>query len=181
MDLQSYVRAVRRIPKLDKDQELELARTKNFDPLIEANLYIVVQIALGTRPPLVAVEDLIGEGNVALVESISLFDPGRNVKLCTFASHRIKAKIYQYINRKLDHIEAVSVAFDRTMADTEMEEAVIQGLSKLNYLEQYVIQQIVFEDVKLANIGASLGISAEAVRRIKDTAFKNIKRYVRGR
>jgi RNA polymerase sigma factor FliA len=64
--------------------------------LAEQYLSLVIQIARGFRrllPPGVDVDDLVGAGNLGLVEAARRFDPARGTSFHTFATHRIRGAI----------------------------------------------------------------------------------------
>ncbi|MEQ1682808.1 MAG: RNA polymerase sigma factor RpoS [Burkholderiaceae bacterium] len=103
--LQSYLREIRRAPLLTPEQEFAtatLARQGDFDArqaMIEHNLRLVVSIAkhyLGRGLPLT---DLIEEGNLGLMHSISKFEPERGFRFSTYASWWVR----QHIERALMH------------------------------------------------------------------------------
>ena len=103
--LQSYLREIRRAPLLTPEQEFAtatLARQGDFkarQAMIEHNLRLVVSIAkhyLGRGLPLT---DLIEEGNLGLMHSISKFEPERGFRFSTYASWWVR----QHIERALMH------------------------------------------------------------------------------
>ena len=58
--------------------------------LIEHNLRLVVYIAKKFDNTGVGVEDLISIGTIGLIKAINTFDPGKNIKLATYASSCIE-------------------------------------------------------------------------------------------
>jgi RNA polymerase nonessential primary-like sigma factor len=103
--LQTYLREIRRAPLLTPEQEFAtatLARQGDFaarQAMIEHNLRLVVSIAkhyLGRGLPLT---DLIEEGNLGLMHSISKFEPERGFRFSTYASWWVR----QHIERALMH------------------------------------------------------------------------------
>jgi RNA polymerase sigma-32 factor len=75
-----------------EEQDLEAARE-----LVMSHLRLVVSVArqyLGYGLPHA---DLIQEGNIGLMKAVKRFDPGRGVRLVSFALHWIKAEIHEYI------------------------------------------------------------------------------------
>ena len=58
--------------------------------LIEHNLRLVVYIAKKFDNTGVGVEDLISIGTIGLIKSINTFNPGKNIKLATYASRCIE-------------------------------------------------------------------------------------------
>jgi len=101
--LQTYLREIRRAPLLTPQQEFETAtraRMGDFEArqaMIEHNLRLVVSIAknyLGRGLPMT---DLIEEGNLGLMHSISKFEPERGFRFSTYASWWIRQNIERAI------------------------------------------------------------------------------------
>jgi len=101
--LQIYLREIRRAPLLTPPQEFEMAtRARNGDfaarqAMIEHNLRLVVSIAknyLGRGLPM---SDLIEEGNLGLMHSISKFEPDRGFRFSTYASWWVRQNIERAI------------------------------------------------------------------------------------
>ena len=101
--LQTYLREIRRAPLLTPQEEFDTAtraRTGDFaarQAMIEHNLRLVVSIAknyLGRGLPMT---DLIEEGNLGLMHSISKFEPERGFRFSTYASWWIRQNIERAI------------------------------------------------------------------------------------
>jgi RNA polymerase nonessential primary-like sigma factor len=101
--LQAYLREIRRAPLLTPEEELETAtRARQGDftarqAMIEHNLRLVVSIAknyLGRGLPM---PDLIEEGNLGLMHSISKFEPERGFRFSTYASWWVRQSIERAI------------------------------------------------------------------------------------
>lgn len=73
----------------------EMARKQ----LIEHNLRLVVYIAKKFDNTGVGVEDLISIGTIGLIKAINTFNPGKNIKLATYASRCIENEILMYLRR----------------------------------------------------------------------------------
>lgn len=67
--------------------------------LIEHNLRLVVYIARKFDNTGVGVEDLISIGTIGLIKSVNTFQPGKNIKLATYASRCIENEILMYLRR----------------------------------------------------------------------------------
>jgi RNA polymerase primary sigma factor len=86
-----YLRDISAIPLLTPDEEKELGmRIQSGDEealwkMVEANLRFVVKIAKHYRGYGVALQDLINEGNLGLIEAAKRFDPSRKVKFISYA------------------------------------------------------------------------------------------------
>ena len=68
--------------------------------LIEHNLRLVVYIAKKFDNTGVGVEDLISIGTIGLIKSINTFNPGKNIKLATYASRCIENAILSQRNKR---------------------------------------------------------------------------------
>ena len=67
--------------------------------LVEHNLRLVVYIAKKFDNTGVGVEDLISIGTIGLIKAINTFNPGKNIKLATYASRCIENEILMYLRR----------------------------------------------------------------------------------
>ncbi len=67
--------------------------------LIEHNLRLVVYIAKKFDNTSVGVEDLISIGTIGLIKAINTYNPGKNIKLATYASRCIENEILMYLRR----------------------------------------------------------------------------------
>lgn len=76
-------------------EDNESARNK----LVEHNLRLVVYIAKKFDNTGVGVEDLISIGTIGLMKAINTFNPGKNIKLATYASRCIENEILMYLRR----------------------------------------------------------------------------------
>lgn len=67
--------------------------------LVEHNLRLVVYIAKKFDNTGISVEDLISIGTIGLIKSINTFNPGKNIKLATYASRCIENEILMYLRK----------------------------------------------------------------------------------
>ncbi|MEG1500481.1 MAG: RNA polymerase sporulation sigma factor SigE [Clostridiales bacterium] len=67
--------------------------------LIERNLRLVVYIARKFENTGIGMEDLISIGSIGLIKAVNTFDPGKNIKLATYASRCIENEILMYLRR----------------------------------------------------------------------------------
>jgi RNA polymerase sigma-32 factor len=113
--LQRYMAEVSRHPLLTREQENELAWRYFKDPehnvdaafkLVTANLRLVVKIAHQYRRAAFSLLDLIQEGNIGLMQAVKKFDPGRGIKLSSYAAWWIRAYILRFI---MDNFRMVKI------------------------------------------------------------------------
>jgi len=97
--LQTYLREIRPIPLLSREEEVELAtRARGGDQgalekLIVSNLRYVVSVARRYLGYGLSLTDLINEGNIGLIQAAKRFDPTRGVKFITYAVWWIRQAI----------------------------------------------------------------------------------------
>jgi len=105
-NLGEYLRAIARFPKLEPQQERDLAQRlrRDNDPqaawqLVTSHLRYVATIARGYLGYGIAYEDLIQEGNIGLMEAVKRFDPDEGVPLRAYAAYSIRYHIHEFIIR----------------------------------------------------------------------------------
>lgn len=67
--------------------------------LVNSHLGFVVHIARRYRRFGLPLNDLVQEGTIGLIHAVHRFDPGRNIRLCTYAAWWIRAHIQAYVVR----------------------------------------------------------------------------------
>lgn len=102
--LSLFYRDVRRSPRLERAQEVDLARQwrdhqdrESARRLVCSNLYAVAAIAREYRHFGLPEMDLIQEGTIGLMQAVRRFDPERGFRLMTYASWWIRAAIHDFI------------------------------------------------------------------------------------
>ncbi len=101
--LSEYIERVRKIPRLDREQEHALAiLVRAGDPhaahrLVEANLRFVVAIGLQYRRYGIPLAELIAEGSVGLLLAVKKFDPDRGTRFVTYAGYWIRAYVLDLV------------------------------------------------------------------------------------
>ncbi len=103
-DVGSYLNKINQIPVLTREEEKSLAKALYKDHDIDAarilvmhHLRFVVYIAKNYRGYGLPLADLIQEGNIGLMKAVKNFDPGKNVRLASFAVHWIKSEINEFV------------------------------------------------------------------------------------
>ncbi len=103
-DLERYLDDARRQPLLEaEDERLQAERWRDLkDPeaarrLAASHLRLVIRIARRYRGYGFPLADLIGAGNLGLVQALARFEPERGFRFSTYAMWWIKAAIQEYI------------------------------------------------------------------------------------
>src|SRR3974390_2574329 len=118
----AYVAAVNRIPMLQPEEEVRLARSfreggdlDSAGRLVMSHLRLVVSVARGYLGYGLAHADLVQEGNIGLMKAVKRFDPSRGVRLVSFALHWIKAEIHEYILRNWRLVKVATTKAQRKL------------------------------------------------------------------
>ncbi|MEW6031623.1 MAG: RNA polymerase sporulation sigma factor SigE [Bacillota bacterium] len=105
-------------PPLSPDEEayllerLQAGDRSVCGALIERNLRLVVYIAKKFDNTRVGIEDLVSIGTIGLIKAVNTFDPGRRIKLATYASKCIENEILMFLRRNPPRAE---VSFDEPL------------------------------------------------------------------
>lgn len=106
-------------PPLTSDEEIFLLeKLESGDKsvkavLIERNLRLVVYIARKFENSGVGIEDLVSIGTIGLIKAVNTFDPGKKIKLATYASRCIENEILMYLRR--NNKTRTEVSFDEPL------------------------------------------------------------------
>ena len=77
--------------------------------LIEHNLRLVVYIAKKFESSTAGVEDMISIGTIGLIKAVNTFEPGKNIKLATYASRCIENEILMYLRKSSNRRQDASI------------------------------------------------------------------------
>ena len=104
--LAMYLREISRIPLLSKEEEdlIVLAAAKGNkaarERLVNSNLRFVVNVAKKYQNRGFPLMDLIGEGNIGLIQALDHFDGSRGYRFISYAVWWIRQSILKAINEK---------------------------------------------------------------------------------
>jgi RNA polymerase sigma factor (sigma-70 family) len=192
-----------RRPEQKRVAEIEdlLAQARDVrNRIIEANLRLVVSIARRLAADHYPFDDIVSDGNLALVRGIEKFDFARGFRFSTYATHVIQRELYRQSGRRRDQgrktIFGVDDWLSSTPDDSDPEQRhsqVFQRWQKLQPLmeqeltdrEQDILAMRVGLDVEqgpqtLQSIGSKLGISKERVRQLERRAIERLQQAAEG-
>ncbi len=167
-----YLREIGKIPLLEQDEELELAKRamegdkKAKDKLAEANMRLVVSIAKRYGGRGLDFLDLIQEGNTGLLRAVEKFDPDKGFKFSTYATWwirqaitraiadqartiRIPVHMVETINKVLRTTRRLTQELNHEPSNEEIAEAMGMDVEKIEYVMR--IKQ------DIASLDASVG------------------------
>lgn len=174
--------------------------------LIEHNLRLVVYIAKKFDNTGVGVEDLISIGTIGLIKSINTFNPGKNIKLATYASRCIENEILMYLRRNNKHRMEVSIdeplnvdwdgnelllsdilgtdedVIYRDLEDEVEKKLLIRAIAKLSEREQTIIRlrfgigNAEGKEMTQKEVAELLGISQSYISRLEKKIMRRLKK-----
>lgn len=121
-----YLNEIHKIPMLDRQQEMEVARRAEAgeqdarDLLVRSNLRFVVTVARRYQSYGLTMMDLINEGNMGLIKAAEKFNPDRGFHFISYAVWWIKQSILFAIQQK-SHL--IRLPLNRTAELRRLEEA----------------------------------------------------------
>ena len=120
--IDAYIQAARKFPLLTAEEEFSLAtrfrEEEDLDAarqLVLSHLRLVIAIARGYLGYGLPHADLIQEGNIGLMKAVKRFDPGRGVRLVSFAIHWIKAEIHEYVLKNWRMVKVATTKAQRKL------------------------------------------------------------------
>ena len=156
--IQMYLREIGKIPLLNAEQEVALAKRKERGEkeaemrLIEANLRLVVSIAKKFVGKTMSLLDLIQEGNVGLFRAVKKFEYRKGYKFSTYATWWIR----QAITRALaDQSRTIRIPVH-----------MVETINKFKQIERQLIQDLGREPLA-EEISAEMDLPVHKVRHIR--------------
>lgn len=89
--------------------DLAAGRAGARDLLITHNLRLVVYIAKKFETPSAGIEDMISIGTIGLIKAVNTFEPGKKIKLATYASRCIENEILMYLRKSSNRRQDASI------------------------------------------------------------------------
>lgn len=168
--------------------------------LVQANLRLVVSIARRLANQYYPFDDIVSDGNLALLRAVEKFDYARGFRFSTYATHVIQRELYRQSRRRCEQGRRMASGVDEWLADTpddrgsdERHGEVLDRWQRLLSLmedelddrEQFILNMRLGLDLEqgpqtLQSIGKELGISKERVRQLEVRAISRLQRAADG-
>ncbi len=155
--IQMYLREIGRVPLLDSEEEISLAKRKEKNDmearskLVTANLRLVVSIAKKFVGRNLSLLDLIQEGNIGLFRAVDKFDYRKGYKFSTYATWWIR----QAITRALaDQSRTIRIPVH-----------MVETINRFQQVERQLIQDLGREPLP-EEIASEMGEDVDKVRQI---------------
>lgn len=188
--IEKYLQDIGSKEQLSQEEENRLAQQvkegneKALEQLVSANLRFVVSLASKYQGKGLPIDDLVNEGNIALVKAARSFDPTKGSRLVTYAASRIRQAMEKALGEEEDSANmkelkdgsgnnAEAGLFDSALSPFDPE------FSTLDEREREVIRAIygIGQPVQtLAEVGMQLGVSRERARQIRDKALRKLRK-----
>lgn len=155
--VRQYLREIGRVPLLDAEQEVELAKRNEKadkrakDKLTESNLRLVVSIAKKYIGRGLSLLDLIQEGNQGLIRAVEKYDWRKGYKFSTYATWWIRQAITRAI---ADQARTIRIPVH-----------MVETINKLYRTSRRLMQELGREPTP-EEIGEELELDADRVREI---------------
>lgn len=169
--------------------------------IVRLNLPLVLAMAKRTRLSSIDFNELVSEGNMALLRSVEKFDCGRGFKFSTYSCRAILKSFSRVAMRASRYRGQFPMEFDPALersdyAETqralvegdcvdELKEILIKNLAELSDVERTVIRERfaigrpTLEDAPgpktLEQVGHIIGVTKERVRQIQNKALRKIR------
>lgn len=161
--IDNYIQSVRMIPNMTFEEEQALSEDHrvngNLDAakkLVMSNLKSVVFVASKYKNYGFDQAELIQEGNIGLMKAVKNFDPGRGIRLFTYATHWISAEITDYVIRNFRQVK---------IATTKAQRKLFFNLRKLKKSTTWM------KDDEISFIANHLDVSPDDVRQMEGRLY----------
>lgn len=188
--IEKYLQDIGSKEQLSQEEENRLAQQvkegneKALEQLVSANLRFVVSLASKYQGKGLPIDDLVNEGNIALVKAARSFDPTKGSRLVIYAASRIRQAMEKALGEEEESANmkelkdgsgnnAEAGLFDSALSPFDPE------FSTLDEREREVIRAIygIGQPVQtLAEVGMQLGVSRERARQIRDKALRKLRK-----
>ena len=192
--LNKYLEEIGHKGLLTAEEESRLAQQasegdeKALEQLVGANLRFVVSLASEYQGKGLDIEDLVNEGNIALVKAAKSFDPTRGTRLVVFAASRRRKAIEAALNYEEDNskLKDLKDSYTPPISSDDADDSILEHANSdiLSERERQVISAIYGINqptMTLAEVGMQMDITRERARQIRDKALRKLRKQYKRR
>lgn len=192
--LNKYLEEIGHKGLLTAEEESRLAQQasegdeKALEQLVGANLRFVVSLASEYQGKGLDMEDLVNEGNIALVKAAKSFDPTRGTRLVVFAASRIRKAIEAALNNEEENskLKDLKDSYTPPISSDDADDSILEHANSdiLSERERQVISAIYGINqptMTLAEVGMQMDITRERARQIRDKALRKLRKQYKRR
>jgi len=192
--LESYLRAIERIPLLSRDEERLLVERafrggerEAVERLVRGKLRLVVRICRGYRGRGLPFEDLVNEGNLGLLQAAGRFDPRRGNRFLAFAVRSIRHAVVRALERQqMDDApspqQSIEAGPEVHVMRAETLDLIRRSVQRLDEPDRYVLMRRFGlqdgEPASLKAIALRLGVTPEMIRLIESRARRRVRSLI---
>ena len=159
--------------------------------IVQSNLGLVYLSVSRFRSALLELDELRGEGLLALVRAVDWFDPWRGVRFSTYAYNAITRSLIRLSRRTSRRRRLFPATYDTPLPEPPTEDgwtelyvdrlhrALEQNLGELSDRESKILEQRFPHGQRprltLEQVGATCGLSKERVRQIQNRALQKLR------
>jgi RNA polymerase sigma factor for flagellar operon FliA len=113
---------------LNRAAAIEVESDTSRDELILSSMALVYSIArrlISTLPPETSMDDLVSAGTIGLIHAVNNFDPKLDIKLSTYAAHRIRGAMLDSLRaadwvprRQRTRLKRLQLAVDQAQSES---------------------------------------------------------------
>jgi RNA polymerase primary sigma factor len=163
--------------------------------IIQANLRLVVSIAKKFVNPANSLEELISDGNIALIRAVEKFNFGLGNRFSTYATYAVQRNYFRMVSRGrrqrerfLSDEERLSIIpqaeHDQPVGAAglqQLQQSFGSLLQKLNSRERQILERRFGfhgqEPKTFKELGADLGVCKERIRQIQTRAMEKLRQF----
>jgi RNA polymerase sporulation-specific sigma factor len=198
---QYYLNELAKIRLLSGDDETLLWQKYKSDAsrearrqLIESYQPLVYKIASRITAREELFFDLLQEGTIGLIETVESFTPEYGVKFSTYAQHRIRGRMIDYLKRSRSYREPLETALsqdefqkifsevvdqkvniEEEVSGNLINKQVNQAISRLSLKEQKVVRDIYLLDKEPAVLAREMNISLSYFYKLQKKALQRLR------
>ena len=196
--LREYLTALSQVEILEPDEEQsrwqkykQEGHTESRTRIIEAYQPLVFKQVMGMGARQDQLHDLNQEGTVGLIEAVEAFNPERGIRFATFARHRIRGRLLNYLTSKIQYVSEASCELwnmqdsdaksgQEIVEEQELSSKVAYALSRLPDRERAVIRAVYLDEEQPGKIAEEMEISASYLYKLQKRAVRRLRGMLAG-